>query len=62
MRAADSKNVDALLASGRVEIEAGNPQAGLEFLNSAYSLATQFGNEEAKASVEQQMGAAYQRS
>ena len=59
VRAADSKNVDALLASGKVEIDAGNPQAGLEFLNSAYSLATQFGNDEAKASVEQQMGAAY---
>ncbi len=59
VRSADSKNVDVLLASGRVEIEAGNPQAGLEFLNSAYSLATQFGNEEAKASVEQQMGLAY---
>jgi serine/threonine protein kinase/tetratricopeptide (TPR) repeat protein len=59
VRSTDSKNVDALLASGRVEIDAGNPQAGLEFLNSAYSLATQFGNEEAKASVEQQMGAAY---
>ncbi len=41
VRSADSKNVDALLASGKVEIEAGNPQAGLEFLNSAYSLATQ---------------------
>src|SRR5271166_1937171 len=60
VRAADSKNLDALLASGRVEISAGNPQAGLEFLNSAYSLATQFGNEEARASIEQQMGAAYQ--
>jgi serine/threonine protein kinase/tetratricopeptide (TPR) repeat protein len=59
VRSADSKNVDALVASGKVEIEAGNPQAGLEFLNSAYSLATQFGNDEAKASVEQQMGAAY---
>ncbi len=60
VRAADSKNVDALLASGRVEVSAGNEQAGLEFLNSAYSLATQFGNEEAKASIELQMGAAYQ--
>ena len=60
VRAADSKNLDALLASGRVEVSAGNPQAGLEFLNSAYSLATQFGNDEAKASIEQQMGAAYQ--
>jgi eukaryotic-like serine/threonine-protein kinase len=59
VRAADSKNLDALLLSGRVEIEAGNPQAGLEFLNSAYSLAAQFGNEEAKASIEQQMGLAY---
>jgi len=59
VRSSDSKNLDALLASGRVEIEAGNSQAGLEFLNSAYSLATQFGNDEAKASIEQQMGAAY---
>jgi serine/threonine protein kinase/Tfp pilus assembly protein PilF len=59
VRSADSKNLDALLSSGKVEIEAGNQQAGLEFLNSAYSLATQFGNDEAKASIEQQMGAAY---
>jgi serine/threonine protein kinase/tetratricopeptide (TPR) repeat protein len=59
VRAADSKNRDALLLSGRVEIEAGNPQAGLEFLNSAYSLATQANNDEAKASIEQQMGSAY---
>ena len=59
MRSTDSKNVKALLASGSVEVSAGNPQAGLEFLNSAYSLATQFGNDEAKASVEQQMGRAY---
>jgi tetratricopeptide (TPR) repeat protein len=48
VRSADSKNVDVLLASGRVEIEAGNPQTGLEFLTSAYSLTTQFGNEEAR--------------
>ena len=59
VRAADSKNLDALLASGRVEVSAGNEQAGLEFLNSAYSLATQFSNDEAKASIEQQMGIAY---
>jgi eukaryotic-like serine/threonine-protein kinase len=59
VRSADPKNADALLASGRVEIEAGNPQAGLEFLNSAYSLAAQFGNEETKASVQQQMGLAF---
>jgi eukaryotic-like serine/threonine-protein kinase len=59
VRAADSKNLDALLASGRVEILAGNQQAGLEFLNSAYSLATQFGNDETKSAVEQWMGVAY---
>jgi len=59
VRASDSKNLDALLLSGRVEIESGNSQAGLEFLNSAYSLATQFGNEETKASIEQQIGIAY---
>jgi len=59
VRAADSKNLDAMLLSGKVEVEAGNSQAGLEFLNSAYSLAAQFGNEETKASIEQQMGTAY---
>jgi serine/threonine protein kinase/tetratricopeptide (TPR) repeat protein len=60
IRSVDSKNVDVLLASGRVEIEAGNPPAGLEFLNSAYILATQFGSEETKASIEIQLGHAYQ--
>ncbi len=59
VRAADPKNLDALLASGKVEIDDGNQTAGLEFLNSAYSLATQFGNDEEKASIEQQMGTAY---
>ena len=59
VRSSDPNNLDALLASGRVEIEAGNPQAGLEFLNRAYSLATQFGKDETKASIEQQMGTAY---
>jgi len=59
VRAADSKNLDALLASGRVERSAGNPQAALEFFNSAYSLSNQFGNDEAKASVEQQIGWTY---
>ena len=59
VRAADSKNLDALIASGEVEIKAGKEQTGLEFLNSAYSLATQFSNEEAKATVEQLMGRAY---
>ncbi len=59
VRAADSKNVDVLLASGRVEIKAGNPQAGLEYLNPAYSLAMQLDNEEVKAAIQQAMGVAY---
>ena len=58
VRAADSKNLDALLASFRVEISAGNPKTGVEFLIPAYSLATEFGNDETKASIEQQMGTA----
>jgi len=59
VRTADGKNVYALLASGRVEVKAQNPQAGLEYLNPAYSLATQLDNEEVKASIEQAMGVAY---
>jgi eukaryotic-like serine/threonine-protein kinase len=61
VRAADPKNVTALLASGRVEIRAGNPQAGLDYLNPAYSLAMQLDNEEVKASIEQAMGVAYEQ-
>ena len=58
--ASDSKNVDALLASGRVEIKASNPQAGLDYLNRALSLAIQFDNQEIKSSILQAMGIAYQ--
>ena len=61
VRAADAKNVYALLASGRVEIKAGNPQAGLDYLNPAYSLATQLDSEEVKGSVLQAMGVAYEQ-
>jgi tetratricopeptide (TPR) repeat protein len=61
VRSADSKNLDAFLASFKVESESGNVQAGVDFLISAYNLATQFGNDEAKASIEQQMGTAYLR-
>jgi len=61
VRSADSKNLDAFLASFKVESESGNVQAGVDFLISAYNLATQFGNDEAKAAIEQQMGTAYLR-
>jgi eukaryotic-like serine/threonine-protein kinase len=60
VRAADKNNPDVLLASGRVEIQAGNAQAGLEFLSSAYNLATQIGNDVLKASILQAEGIAYE--
>ncbi len=59
VRAADKNNPDVLLASGRVEIKAGNPQAGLEYLGSAYNLATQTSNDVLKASILQAEGIAY---
>jgi eukaryotic-like serine/threonine-protein kinase len=59
VRAADKNNPDVLLASGRVEIKSGNPQAGLDFLGSAYNLATQTNNDVLKASVLQAEGIAY---
>jgi tetratricopeptide (TPR) repeat protein len=55
----DPKYVDALLASGRVEIKAGKPAAGLTYLNRAYDLAVQLDNREAKAAILQAKGVAY---
>ena len=58
--AADPKNVNALLASGRVDVKAGNDQAALDPLNKALSLAIQFDNTEQKGAILQAMGVAYQ--
>jgi eukaryotic-like serine/threonine-protein kinase len=58
--AADPKNVNALLASGRVDIMAGDDQAALDPLNTALSLAIQFDNQEQKGDVLAAMGVAYQ--
>ena len=58
--AADPKNVNALLASGRVDIRAGDDQAALDPLNKALSLAIQFDNQEQKGDVLAAMGLAYQ--
>ena len=55
----DPKYVAALLASGRVEIKAGNPQGSLDYLNQALSLAIQLGRDEEKADVLHAIGAAY---
>ena len=46
---------------GRVEIRRGNPQASLEYLDRAGSLATQLQNEAARASILQASGIAYMR-
>ena len=55
----DPKYVDALLASGRVEIKSGNPQNGFDFLNRALTLAIQLDNQEEKAAILQAIGVAY---
>jgi tetratricopeptide (TPR) repeat protein len=57
----DPKYVAALLAAGRVEIRAGNPQGSLDSLNQALSLAIQLGNEEEKADVLNAIGVAYRQ-
>ena len=55
----DPKNVDLLLASGRVAIKGGDPQSGLDFLDHAESLAIQLDNQEEKAAILQATGIAY---
>jgi serine/threonine protein kinase/tetratricopeptide (TPR) repeat protein len=55
----DSKNLDALLASGRVEIKAGNAQAGLDPLARARTLVIDLNNEEQQALILQATGIAY---
>ncbi len=57
---ADPNYVSALLASGRVDIRSGDPQAALDPLNKALSLAIQFDNQEQKGSILQALGIAYQ--
>jgi tetratricopeptide (TPR) repeat protein len=57
----DPKNLDALVAFGRVEIKRKNPQAALDPLNRALSLAIQFENEEARATILNATGIAYKR-
>jgi len=57
--AADSKNLDALLAVGRVEIKSGNPQAGLDPLDRARHLAIDLDNQEQQALILQATGIAY---
>ena len=55
----DPKNVEALLASGRVAIKSDDPRGGLEFLSRALPIATELENQEEKASILQATGIAY---
>jgi serine/threonine protein kinase/tetratricopeptide (TPR) repeat protein len=57
---ADPKNVNALLATGQLEVRAGNPQAALDPLNRALSLAIEVDNQEEKAQILQASGMAYE--
>ena len=58
---ADPNYVQALLASGRVDIKSGDAQGSLDPLNKALSLTIQFDNQEQKGNVLQALGNAYQR-
>jgi tetratricopeptide (TPR) repeat protein/predicted Ser/Thr protein kinase len=59
--AIDPKHVDALLASGRVEIRSRNPKGSLDFLNRGLTLAVQLDNSDGKATILNAMGAAYEQ-
>lgn len=55
----DPKRIDALLAMARVNIDLGDSQIGLDYLNRAQSMAIELGNEEVKAQILQAFGVAY---
>jgi tetratricopeptide (TPR) repeat protein/TolB-like protein len=56
---ANPKDGSTLLAIGRVEIQSGSPQASLDPLNRALSLAIQMDNQEQKGTILHVLGAAY---
>jgi serine/threonine protein kinase/tetratricopeptide (TPR) repeat protein len=55
----DPKRIEALLALGRVKIESGDTQGGIENLTKAQSLAIELGDDAERAQVLQAMGVAY---
>jgi tetratricopeptide (TPR) repeat protein len=59
--AADPKNLDALVAAGRVEIKRKNPQGAIEPLNRALAIAIQLDNEDARGTIYNAIGIAYKR-
>jgi serine/threonine protein kinase/tetratricopeptide (TPR) repeat protein len=56
---ADGKNVEALLAMGRVDIKSGDPQQGLDPLDRARHIAIDLDNQEQQALILQATGIAY---
>jgi tetratricopeptide (TPR) repeat protein len=56
---ANPKDIEAILNIGRVQKKSGDPQASLETLNRAYSLAVQVDNHEQKATSLHLMAVAY---
>jgi len=59
VRALDKNNPEVLYFSGVVEIQADKPQPGLDFLSTAYNLATQTNNDPLRARILQAEGLAY---
>jgi eukaryotic-like serine/threonine-protein kinase len=55
----DPKRIDGQLALGRVKIESGDTQGGIEDLTKAQSLAVELGDDAERAQVLQAMGVAY---
>ena len=55
----DPKRIEALLALGRVKIESGDTQGGIEELTKAQSLAIELGDDAERAQVLQAMGVGY---
>ncbi len=55
----DPKRIEGLVALGRVQIESGNTQKGVEFLTRAQALAIELGDDAGRAQVLQAMGVAY---
>jgi serine/threonine protein kinase/tetratricopeptide (TPR) repeat protein len=55
----DPKRIEGLLALGRVQIEQGNTQSGIEFLTRAQAVSIELGDDAERAQVLQAMGVAY---
>jgi serine/threonine protein kinase/Tfp pilus assembly protein PilF len=56
---ADPQSVETLWKMGGVEIESGNPQGSLDYLNHGLTLSVQTGNDEKKALILHAIGVAY---